>query len=219
MHLLFFGCLLAANAVAQSVHATRVEHVDTQGGAGGGTFLPANALGPPQGPLHVHSLGIGGSLTLGFDVVIVDGPGADFLVAENPFHVAFETSFAEVAFVEVSSNGIDFARFPSRYFGPQVDPGAFGTVTVGSYENLTGQSPAVGIGVAGADPQDVVEAGGDAFDLRDLQGHPLVQLGLVDLTNITRIRIVDARTGVDRDSTGVFVQCRRRRSHGGPTSR
>lgn len=198
--------LTAVPAAAQSIFATRIVASDTRGGAGGGTFAPANALGAPAGPLDVHSLGIGGSLTLGFDVRIADGPGADFLVAENPFHVAFDTSFAEVAFVEVSSNGVDFARLPSAYFGPQVEPGAFGTVVVGAYENLTGQTPAVGAGDPAADPQDVVEAGGDAFDLADLAAHPLVMLGLVDLQAIAEVRIVDARSGVDIDSRSITIR-------------
>ena len=72
-------------AQAPSPFATRVVAFDDRGQAGGGIFNPANALGQPGGSTDVHSLGIGGSLTLGFDVVIVDGPGADLLIAENPF--------------------------------------------------------------------------------------------------------------------------------------
>ena len=200
------GSLLAAHAAAQNVFATRVVQSDTRGGAGGGIFAPTNALGAPAGSLSVHSLGIGGSLTLGFDVVIVDGPGADFLVSENPFHTTFSESFAEVAFVEVSSDGANFARMPSRYYGPQVDPGAFGTLTVGSYDNLTGQTPNLSAVDPAADPQDVVEAGGDAFDLADLRQHPQVLAGLVDLRNVSQVRLVDARSGIDTDSSGALVR-------------
>jgi len=198
--------LVAGLVRGQSIFATHVVGANTQGGAGGGTFAPANSLGAPGGALDVHSLGLGGSLTLGFAVTIADGNGADLLVAENPFHVTFNRTFAEVAFVEVSSNGVDFARFPSAFFGPQVEPGAFGTVPVGSYENLTGQTPAALASNPTVDPQDLVEAGGDAFDLSDLQSHPLVLQGLVDLQAITQLRIVDARSGVDLDSRGVTIR-------------
>ena len=200
------ACVIASPLRSQSIYATHVISSDTQGGAGGGTFLPTNALGAPAGALDVHSLGIGGSLTLGFSATIVDGPGADFLVAENPFYVTFQSTFAEVAFVEVSSNGVDFARFASAYYGAQVEPGSFGTVAVGSYDNLTGQTPSALASNPLADPQDVVEGGGDAFDLATLQSHPLVVQGLVDLHAITQVRLVDARSGVDVDSRGVTIR-------------
>ena len=204
--LVVIACVIASSLRSQSIYATHVISSDTQGGAGGGMFLPTNALGAPGGVLDVHSLGIGGSLTLGFAATIVDGPGADFLVAENPFHVTFQNTFAEVAFVEVSSNGTDFARFASAYYGPQVEPGSFGTVAVGSYENLTGQTPSAVSGNPVVDPQDVVEAGGDAFDLTDLQADPLVQQGLVDLQAITQVRLVDVQSGIDVDSRGVLIR-------------
>ncbi|GAB4137144.1 MAG: hypothetical protein Fur0037_02090 [Planctomycetota bacterium] len=203
--LLSFAFVFSA-ARAQAVFASRVIAYDTRGGAGGGIFNPSLALGPPAGPLHVHSLGIGGSLTLGFPVAIEDGPGADLIVSENCFPVGAMDSFAEVAFVEVSSNGTDFARFPCAYFGPQVDPGPYGTVPVGLYENLTGQSPALAPGDPAADPEDVVEAGGDAFDLSDLSNDPLVLQRRVDLSAIAQVRIVDAVTGVSLDGRGVRIR-------------
>src|SRR5205823_13446223 len=41
------------------------------------------------------------------------------------------------------------------------------------------------------DPFDPSAAGGDAFDLADLQNHPLVQSGLVRLNAIRYVRIID----------------------------
>jgi hypothetical protein len=156
----------------------------------------------------VHSLGVGGSLTLGFDVVIVGGPGADFVVAENAFYQAGLDwhTFAEVAFVEVSTDGATFARMPARYFGPAIDPGPFGAVVVGGYENLAGSTPVLaGPGAPGADPRDLVAGGGDAFDLADLAHHPEVVAGRVDLRAIHEIRLVDVRSGVDVDDRGVII--------------
>jgi hypothetical protein len=196
---------LAAALPAQAPFATQVIASNTNGNAGGGIFVPANALGAPQGALHVHSLGIGGSLTLAFAGGIGDAPGADFLVAENAFlHAsAWWQVFAEVMFVEVSSDGVHFCRFPSRYFGPSTPPGALGTIATGSYAGLAGQTP-VWLG-PGVDPQDVASAGGDAFDLADLANEPPVQLGLVDLSAITQVRLVDVPSGLALDSTGVPI--------------
>lgn len=207
--------LLSVALSAQHPHADHVVSFDTRGGAGGGIFLPANALGAPrggglaQGSTHVHSLGIQGQLTLGFAVPLRDGPGADLLVAENPFQGSgFGQVFAEVCFVEVSSNGVDFARLPARYLGPAADPGAFGTIDLASYENLAGATPVLAGSAAfpGADPLDVVQAGGDAFDLADLNDHPLVLAGRVDLAAITQVRLVDVLGGVDVDSQGRVIR-------------
>lgn len=207
--------LLAAGVQAQSVHATSVVGSDTRNNAGGGVFQPLNALGAPlgggtfMGSLAVHSLGIGGTLTLGFAQPLRNGPGVDFLVAENPFEsTTFGATFAEFCFVEVSSNGTDFARMPARWFGPDVEPGTFAVIPVGSAENLAGQVPVLAgsAQAAGADPQDVCEAGGDAFDLQDLAGHPEVTAGRVNLGAITQLRLVDARSGIDRDAAGRLVR-------------
>lgn len=58
---------------------------------------------------QVVSLGDHGSVTLKFSTPIADGPGWDFAVFEN----AFNHSFLELAFVEISSDGNTFARFPA----------------------------------------------------------------------------------------------------------
>lgn len=201
---------------AQVVHATQVVAADTRGNLGGGIFQPANALGAPQGgglaqgSTQVHSLGHGGSLVLRLPVALRDGPGADFLVAENPFvaSAGFGAVFGEAVFVEVSSNGSDFARFSARYHGPDIEPGPFGVVDLAHYEQMAGLVPVLAGSAAfpNADPRDVVEAGGDAFDLADLQDHPLVVAGTVDLAAVTFVRLVDVRSGIDRDQAGRLIR-------------
>lgn len=57
----------------------------------------------------VVSLGDGGTAVLTFQPPINNGPGPDFAVFEN----AFDNAFLELAFVEVSSDGINYVRFPS----------------------------------------------------------------------------------------------------------
>ena len=206
--------LLAAAAGAQAApFATHVVRYDTRGNAGGGIFDPSLLLGAPrggganQGSVHVHSLGIGGDAVLGFGVVLSDGPGADFLVAENPFFLSFARSFAELAFVEVSSDGLAFARFPAAWYGPDAEPGPFGTVLVGTCAGVAGATPVHAHPAnPAADPQDVVEAGGEAFDLADLADHPLVRGGAVVLRAIRFVRLVDLQSGVDRDTRGRLLR-------------
>ena len=201
--------LLGATAAdAQSLFATQV--VAYAPGAGGGIFVPTNALGGPtgqgfgNGSLDVASLGAGGSLTLGFDVLISDGPGSDFTVFENAL-VAGGEVFAEVAFVEVSSDAVHFARMPSSYAGPVGGFGGF-TAPFGTYAGLTGGLPVLAnVTTNPISPFDPVVSGGEAFDLAALAGDPAVVAGLVDLGAIRYVRIVDSLHGVDVDSNGAVV--------------
>ncbi len=57
----------------------------------------------------VVSLGDGGIAVLTFDKPIKNGPGYDFAVFEN----SFSDVFLELAFVEVSSDGLNYKRFPA----------------------------------------------------------------------------------------------------------
>jgi hypothetical protein len=91
------------------------------------SWQPGIVLGPPgnstptNGTLTVMSLGRGGSIILEFtDNVVVDGPGADLIVFENPFFCTAPpptatdpySVFAEPGIVAVSEDGIDFRTFP-----------------------------------------------------------------------------------------------------------
>jgi hypothetical protein len=80
----------------------------------GGTenLLPNIVLGSPYGlgqnagSLDVVSLGEGGSITVAFtDNRIVDGPGPDFTVFENPFNAPGLGIFTEVGVVAASADG------------------------------------------------------------------------------------------------------------------
>jgi hypothetical protein len=71
---------------------------------------PERALGPAVGGSYdVVSLGRGGQITLTFTNPIRDGAGADFCVFEN----GFSDTFLELAWVEVSSDGVHYLRFPN----------------------------------------------------------------------------------------------------------
>ncbi len=69
--------------------------------------LPNNAIGFPDG--NVVSLGDEGNAILTFATPIANGNGYDFAVFEN---ASFD--YLELAFVEVSSDGINYFRFPAH---------------------------------------------------------------------------------------------------------
>ena len=76
--------------------------------------IPALAHGPATGnAFDIVCLGNGGQIVMFFPLPISDGNGADFAVFEN----SFSPGFLELAFVEVSSDGVHFYRFPSRSEG------------------------------------------------------------------------------------------------------
>ena len=69
-------------------------------------------VGAPDG--SAQPLGDGGIITVRFSEPFGDIRGYDFVVFENGFPTSDSTGFYELAFVEVSSNGTDFFRFPSQ---------------------------------------------------------------------------------------------------------
>ncbi|MEZ6196204.1 MAG: hypothetical protein R3F20_10840 [Planctomycetota bacterium] len=205
--------VLLVSALPAQEYATQVLSIAQ--GPGSGVFTPANALGGPDyassGYQSVFSLGAGGDAVFGFAHAIRDGAGADFIVFENAFELFLPPtytmpsgdSFAEVAFVEVSTNGIDFARFPTSYNGPDASHGVFGGSTIGSFAGFAGSGPVYAdLGFGGISPGDAALAGGDAFDLAALVAHPLVTAGLVDLQQINFLRLVDVQEGTAFDSFG-----------------
>lgn len=168
---------------------------------------PNMALGGPHGKgelmgsLNVLSLGKNGNITLGFDVTITDKQGMDFIVFENPFHLSAQQDqiYAELLYVEVSTDNVNFARFPSI----SNTPGP-GMVYPDDVTNLAGVNPVyVHMDENDIDPFNPDTAGGDAFDLSDLSNHPMVQSGVVDLQNINYIRLIDiVGDGSNLDSNG-----------------
>lgn len=127
-----------------------------------------DGLGSTNG---VVSLGDGGQITLTFPAPITDGRGPDFAVFENAISNT-GYSFLELAFVEVSSDGVNFTRFPSHVLA---------TNPVPTYPADYMEPEAYG-GLAGKHLQGT----GTPFDLRVLAGSP----GL-DVRRVTHVRIVD----------------------------
>lgn len=114
------------------------------------------------------SLGDGGIATLSFNGYIYDDSGADFAVFEN----SFDGMFLELAFVEVSSDGVNFFRFDAVSLTPnsvQLDNNA--QMDASYIHNLAGK----------------YRAGyGTPFDLAELDG-----ISGLDISQITHVRIID----------------------------
>jgi len=130
------------------------------------TGEPAFAQGPADG-LTV-SLGDGGSALIILNAPLYNGPGWDFAVFEN----AFNDSFLELAFVEVSSDGEHFVRFPATSLTPiDQQVGTFGEVDATKIHQLAGKYRV---------------NYGTPFDLEVLQDSLVL-----DLENMGFIRLID----------------------------
>ncbi|MHC4298234.1 MAG: DUF4465 domain-containing protein [Planctomycetota bacterium] len=191
-----------ANAVINPIFrgwATEVVSYEPAPGLAGQWSDPSMALGLVTGSnIDIVSLGHlnqdqvaqglpPGRITLSFTEPIRQGRGYDFAVFENAFVSNIDTEsgsfagqmFAELAYVEVSSNGIDFVRFPSVSLTPE-QVGRYGTIEISNVYNLAGKHPnANGI------------CTGTPFDLKEIVDDPDVVSGLVDVNDIKYVRIVD----------------------------
>jgi len=166
---------------------------------------PEKALGKALGTsTDIVSLGRGGQITLTFPQKIADGAGADFAVFEN----AFNDTFLELAYVEVSSDGIHFVRFPN-YSYTTTSVGGFGGLDTRLIYNLASKYK---------------QGYGHPFDLADLQRAYNAQLqGNTDfssafanqltnnfphlnLSSITHVRFIDViGDGSAKDSRGEII--------------
>lgn len=113
---------------------------------------PPDGGGPGQGGLDVLSLGTGGVIVLELGVDVVDGPGPDLLVFENPFPGNEETGH-----VAVSEDGATWREWPC-------DP----RDRAGGFPGCAGVKPVLASKANGVPATDPAQAGGDAFDLAAL---------------------------------------------------
>lgn len=94
----------------------------------------SNTFGKSNG--STWSLGDSGVVILTFDDYISDNDGHDLAVFEN----SFSETFLELAFVEVSSDGVNFFRFPSiSLTDTSINIGGFGSLDATNLNNLAGK--------------------------------------------------------------------------------
>ncbi len=131
----------------------------------------------------VVSLGDGGTAIVSFQYPIMNGPGADFAVFEN----SFSDTFLELAFVEVSSDGQNYFRFPATSLTQdtaQID--GFSSIDATKINNFAGK----------------YRAGfGTPFDLEEL-----VNIPLLDVNAITHVKIIDVIGNISNEYTTYDAQ-------------
>ncbi|PZF71090.1 T9SS type A sorting domain-containing protein [Taibaiella soli] len=124
---------------------------------------------------YIMSLGDSGVAVLTFAHPIVNGPGYDFAVFENGFANPNnpEEAYLEFAFVEVSSDGVNYVRFPvtSNTQDTAQIAGTGEYMVASLVNNLAGK---------------YIGNYGTPFDLSELSG-----AANLDLNNITHVRLVD----------------------------
>ena len=138
------------------------------------------ALGVPGGTMDVVSLGDGGTATLTFESPICNGTGPDFAVFENGFANAQnpDTWALELGFVEVSSDGENFFRFPAvTYVQTETQLGNAGSIVPEQLHNFASKYGAFY---------------GTPFDLDEVEDN-----ALLDKNHITHVRIVDVVGNID----------------------
>lgn len=126
----------------------------------------------------IVSLGDGGTAILTFNQPIYNGDGFDFAVFENGFPTGDSTlAFLEFAFVEVSSDGQHFVRFPAS-----------------SLTQATTQLPMVGIDAALVNnlAGKYTYGYGTPFDLNELSD----STGL-DINHVTHVKLIDVVGSID----------------------
>jgi hypothetical protein len=136
---------------------------------------------------NVVSLGDGGVATLVFNTPISDGPGFDFAVFEN----SITDTFLELAFVEVSSDGINYFRIPSVSLTDTLtQTNGFGDTDPTKIHNLAGKYRAFF---------------GTPFNIADIPDNPLLRKD-----SVVSVRIIDVVGSVNpnyasRDSEGRII--------------
>ncbi len=165
---------------------------------------PQKALGPTTGS-HIDVVSLGdldasqiaagvspGQITLRLGAPARDGAGPDFAVFENGMpNLAASSFFGELAYVEVSTDGATFARFPSVSLTPSPvgaveEAPHYGCIDPTDVYNLAGKhangyDSVYGYSLSWATP----------FDLADLAGTDEVTGGIVKLHEINYVRLVD----------------------------
>lgn len=148
------------------------------------------ALGAADGT--IVSLGDSGIADLTFANPIINGPGPDFAIFENGFRNPADSALAylELGFVEVSSDGVHYFRFPATSLTPtdnQVSNHDY--INASLLDNLAGK---------------YIGNYGTPFDLDQLIG-----ISGLDVNHITHVRIVDAIGSVSghssRDNGGRII--------------
>lgn len=143
----------------------------------GSSYFPENVLGKPDGSdspqdpnqneNHILTLGTGGHIILEFSQdYVIDGPGPDFTIFENPVQpYGFpERSFIETAIVSVSNDRINWIQFPCELKSTENTD----LFEKNNYVGFAGIEPVLISPTNNINPFDPELSGGDKFDLAEI---------------------------------------------------
>lgn len=168
--LLCLGC--AADTLGEPSFADElVEAPGAHDGVFGDPTLATNGVrggGAREGSLDVFSLRPGDQLVLAWrGARVVDGPGDDLVVFENPFEFGDGLTFMDPVLVEVSLDGEGWVAFPHDYLA---EDEAVYSHRREDWSGFAGLEPVfLHAEQRPMDPFDPM-AGGDRFDLATLEG-------------------------------------------------
>ena len=181
--LLLLQMFCLSTALSLEIGADSVVSVNYGENAGfGQAMFPQIVLSMPMGggsshgSVHVLSLGKAGDITLCFlDEIMVDGPGYDLAVFENPVIIdTFGNIYLELSFVEISAVGDSFIPYPY-----DVDTTILPVRNPERYHGLAGVWPVYSYNGVPY-PLNPDSSGGDFFDLAE-----------IGLENARFVRIID----------------------------
>lgn len=167
-------------ATACTVNPGPMNITDPSAGLAGAGWPAENVIGFPDGTMGVTCLGDGGVATVTFASPICNQPGPDFAVFENGFANAQNPNmyFLELGFVEVSSDGVNYFRFPAiSNVQTTTQVGGFGCIDPTQIHNLASKYPAMY---------------GTPFELDEIPDNPLL-----NKNNITHVRVIDVIGTID----------------------
>ena len=164
--------------------------------------MPDIVYGPPVGTgdlfgsVDVVSLGDQGEIIVELGHYVVDGPGPDFIVFENPFLIGGDPTnpFAEPGEVSVSEDGKTWSTFPC--VGPfECDINGY------PYGSCAGWHPIYSNPDNGISPFDPVAAGGDVFDLADIG---VKRAKFIRIRDMNRVCSGPPSAGFDLDAISII---------------
>ena len=149
--------------------------------------LESNAIGAAD-EIGTVTLGDSGVAVLTFEHPIFNGSGPDFAVFEN----AFSDNFLELAFVEVSSDGINYFRFPAT-------SNMQNSVQIGPFEEV-GEATKIN-NLAGKYRSGY----GTPFDLEQLSG-----INGLNINAVTHVKVIDVVGSINpnygtQDQNGNYI--------------
>ena len=187
--------------------------VDAPGATGTGFGDSTRAVngvrgaGTGSGSLDVFSLGYvpdqNDHITLAWsNGRLLNGPGPDLVVFENPF-LTGSTTFMDIVLVEVSIDGIEFRALAHDYIAPNL---AVYVANPALWPGFAGRTPVLlNIDTHPVDPFDAGAAGGDQLDLDTVVGDdPVAQA--IRANGVRFVRLVSAPARIDPHTGARYVR-------------